>query len=69
MRTVYTMASAGMWLSVLIEKVKTDEEMVKDFDTRAYVAEKLESAFLEVQADISLAVQNNVTQLLESINE
>lgn len=46
---------------------RRDEEMVKDFDTRAYVAEKLESAFLEVQADISLAVQNNVAQIIESI--
>lgn len=69
MRTVYTMAAAGMYLSTMIKTFKEDAETIEDFDVRAYLVEKLESAFLEVQADISLAVQNNVAQVLESINE
>lgn len=66
MRTVYTMATAGMLLSTMIAQFKGDESTIKDFDVRAYLVEKLESAFLEIQADISLSVQHNVAELLES---
>lgn len=69
MRTVYTMAAAGMYLSTMIKTFKEDAETIEDFDTRAYLVEKLESAFLEVQADISLAVQSNVAQVIEAMNE
>lgn len=58
MKTIKDMSEAGMYLSYLAEQVKGAENL--RFDVRSYLAEKLESAFYDVQSDILLAVQSTV---------
>lgn len=69
MRTVQTMTAAGMILYSWAAQLKKDESIVEDFDVRAYIVEKIEEAFYDIQAEITLAVQDNVAKVLESLSE
>lgn len=69
MRTVQTMTAAGMILYGWAAQLKKDESIIEDFDVRAYLVEKIEEAFYDIQAEITLAVQDNVAKVLESIED
>ena len=58
MATLKEMCEAGMIMKVLEERVKTNESI--NFDTRIYLADKLDDAFFNIQADISLAVAEGI---------
>lgn len=55
MRTILNMSKAGMTLQLLIDKAKTDD-LGLDFDSRAYLVDKLEAAYYDIQSDIMDAV-------------
>lgn len=59
------MASAGMMMSVIVEAVKNGKIDVPDYETRRYLAEKLEEAFFSIQSDITEAVVTVAQNLAE----
>lgn len=59
MATLKQMCEAGMMMGMLKEQIKTNETIA--FDTRVYLADKLDDAFFDIQADISLAVASSIT--------
>ena len=61
MKTLYSMCHAGMVLTEIIKSVK---DMDVDFETRAYLADQLETLFYSIQSDITLAVQAGTIELL-----
>ena len=67
MRTLYNMSMAGMTLAAMADAIKKGEAdlpSAKDYDTRAYLIEKLDEAFYSVQSDITAAVlaDGNLTE-------
>ncbi len=58
MATLKQMCEAGMLLTMMENTVKTNESI--DFDTRIYLADKLNDAFFNVQAEISLAISSSL---------
>ncbi len=58
MATLKQMCEAGMMMQLLEQKVKENESI--NFDTRIYLADKLDDAFFNIQADISLAVAEGI---------
>lgn len=69
MKTLKSMALAGMHLQTMIETIKANEDVVPDFDARAYLVSQLESAFLDIQTDIILMVNGSVQERIEDICE
>lgn len=67
MKTLKSMSLAGMYLNTMIETLKHDEEVVSDFDARAYLVEQLEQTFLDIQTDIILLVNGSVQDRIEEI--
>lgn len=58
MATLKQMCEAGMMMQLIEQKVKENESI--NFDTRIYLADKLNDAFFNIQADISLAVAEGI---------
>ena len=62
MRTIQTISLAGMQLATMIDAIKTDDSIVQDFDVRAYLVEKLEDTFLDIQTEIMLMMQGTIQE-------
>lgn len=60
---LYTASMAGMLLSIIINAVKTNNDI--EYDTKEYLLDKLTAAFYSIQSDITIAVQDGVAELLE----
>ena len=61
------MALAGMHLQTMIDAIKTNEEIISDFDARSYLVSQLESTFLDIQTDIIMMIQGNVQEQIEEL--
>ena len=59
------MCKAGMVMGMIEAMIKKNENI--DFDTRTYLADKLNDAFFNIQADISLAVANHLGEVVTDI--
>lgn len=62
MRTIQTISLAGMQLATMIDAIKTDDSIVQNFDVRAYLVEKLEDTFLDIQTEIMLMMQGTIQE-------
>lgn len=64
---LYTASTAGMMLHLIIKAVKENNDL--DFDSKEYLVDKLTAAFMSIQSDITVAIQDGVAELLEGENE